>query len=134
IETDKISERYIAPCFVNSLEAYDGEVNLDFDENLVSNEYAVKLCLDYENQNHLRMTLRKQERAQTIRINYLISILMMCPSLVKNFLYLYARWGRATVTKKRIAKNLNLFYQDIRPSSSAGGHLTQEEAEKEALQ
>ncbi|GKB37763.1 hypothetical protein Tco_0882705 [Tanacetum coccineum] len=30
-------------------------------------------------------------------------------------------------------ENLNLFYQDIGPSSSAGGHLTQEEAAKEAL-
>ncbi|GJV97067.1 reverse transcriptase domain-containing protein [Tanacetum coccineum] len=30
-------------------------------------------------------------------------------------------------------ENLNLFYQDIRPSSSAGYHLTQEEAAKEAL-
>nr|GEW04123.1 hypothetical protein [Tanacetum cinerariifolium] len=29
-------------------EAYDGEVNLEFEENLISNEYAVKLCLDYE--------------------------------------------------------------------------------------
>ncbi|GJY09646.1 retrovirus-related pol polyprotein from transposon TNT 1-94 [Tanacetum coccineum] len=42
------SERYIAPCFVNGLKAYDGEINLAFDENLISNEYAVKLCLDYE--------------------------------------------------------------------------------------
>ncbi|GKD74268.1 hypothetical protein Tco_1332550 [Tanacetum coccineum] len=30
-------------------------------------------------------------------------------------------------------ENLNLFYQDIGASSSAGGHLTQEEAAKEAL-
>ncbi|GJU31818.1 reverse transcriptase domain-containing protein [Tanacetum coccineum] len=28
--------------------AFDGEVNLAFDENLISNEFAVKLCLDYE--------------------------------------------------------------------------------------
>ncbi|GJV34206.1 retrovirus-related pol polyprotein from transposon TNT 1-94 [Tanacetum coccineum] len=48
METDEISERYIAPCFVNGLEAYDGEVNLAFDENLISNEFVVKLCLDYE--------------------------------------------------------------------------------------
>ncbi|GKA99563.1 hypothetical protein Tco_0827557 [Tanacetum coccineum] len=48
METDEISERYIAPCFVNVLEAFDGEVNLAFDENLISNEFAVKLCLDYE--------------------------------------------------------------------------------------
>nr|GEV08140.1 hypothetical protein [Tanacetum cinerariifolium] len=48
IETDKVSEWYIAPCFVNSLEAYDGEINLKLDENLISNEYVVKLCLYYE--------------------------------------------------------------------------------------
>ncbi|GKA37751.1 retrovirus-related pol polyprotein from transposon TNT 1-94 [Tanacetum coccineum] len=48
METDEVSERYIAPCFVNGLDAYDGEINLALDENLISNEYAVKLCLDYE--------------------------------------------------------------------------------------
>nr|GEW76608.1 hypothetical protein [Tanacetum cinerariifolium] len=48
METDKVSEWYIAPCFVNGLEAYDGEINLAFDENLILNEYTVKLCLDYE--------------------------------------------------------------------------------------
>nr|GFB63934.1 hypothetical protein [Tanacetum cinerariifolium] len=48
MKIDEISERYIAPCFVNGLEAYDGEVNLGFDENMISNEFAVKLYLDYE--------------------------------------------------------------------------------------
>ncbi|GJQ94007.1 hypothetical protein Tco_0005146, partial [Tanacetum coccineum] len=48
METNEISERYITPCFVNGLEAFDGEVNLAFDENLITNEFAVKLCLDYE--------------------------------------------------------------------------------------
>ncbi|GJT97495.1 ribonuclease H-like domain-containing protein [Tanacetum coccineum] len=43
METDEISERYIAPCFVNGLEAYDGEVNLEFDENLISNEFTGEL-------------------------------------------------------------------------------------------
>ncbi|GJW82014.1 retrovirus-related pol polyprotein from transposon TNT 1-94 [Tanacetum coccineum] len=56
-----ISERYIAQYFVNGLEAFDGEINFAFDENLISNEFAVKLCLDYE------------ERAQTTGINYSIS-------------------------------------------------------------
>ncbi|GKA41859.1 hypothetical protein Tco_0734519 [Tanacetum coccineum] len=42
METDEISERYITPCFVNGLEAYDGEINLAFDENLISNEFAIK--------------------------------------------------------------------------------------------
>nr|GEY63743.1 hypothetical protein [Tanacetum cinerariifolium] len=48
MEMDEVSERYIAPCFVNSLEAYDGDINLALNENLISNKYAVKLCLDYE--------------------------------------------------------------------------------------
>nr|GEU53727.1 hypothetical protein [Tanacetum cinerariifolium] len=48
METYETSERYIAPCFVNGLKAYDGEVNVEFDENLISNEFAIKLCLDYE--------------------------------------------------------------------------------------
>nr|GEU81440.1 hypothetical protein [Tanacetum cinerariifolium] len=48
IETYEISERYIVLCFVNSLEAYDGEINLAFNENLISNEFAINLCLDYE--------------------------------------------------------------------------------------
>nr|GEV32075.1 hypothetical protein [Tanacetum cinerariifolium] len=47
MKTDEVSERYIAPCFMNGLEAYDGEINLALDENLISNEYVVKLCLDY---------------------------------------------------------------------------------------
>nr|GEY48133.1 hypothetical protein [Tanacetum cinerariifolium] len=36
METDEIIERYIPPCFVNDMEAFDGEVNLAFDENLIS--------------------------------------------------------------------------------------------------
>ncbi|GKB01824.1 hypothetical protein Tco_0829868, partial [Tanacetum coccineum] len=48
METDEISERYITQCFMNGLKAFDGEINLAFDENMISNEFAVKLCLDYE--------------------------------------------------------------------------------------
>ncbi|GJT57710.1 hypothetical protein Tco_0992764 [Tanacetum coccineum] len=45
METDEISERYIAQCFVNGLKEFDGEINLAFDENLISNEFArVLLC------------------------------------------------------------------------------------------
>ncbi|GJZ92924.1 reverse transcriptase domain-containing protein [Tanacetum coccineum] len=48
IETEEISDRYVAPCFVNGLEAYDSEINLGKEENMISNEFAMKLCLDYE--------------------------------------------------------------------------------------
>ncbi|GKG54487.1 hypothetical protein Tco_0560142, partial [Tanacetum coccineum] len=41
--------------------------------------------------------------------------------------------GKSSRNKKRVMYNLSLFYQDIGPSSSAGRHLTQDEATKEAL-
>ncbi|GKD86706.1 hypothetical protein Tco_1357860 [Tanacetum coccineum] len=40
METEEVSDRFVAPCFVNGLEAYDGEINLGVEENMISNEYA----------------------------------------------------------------------------------------------
>ncbi|GJT71832.1 uncharacterized mitochondrial protein-like protein [Tanacetum coccineum] len=48
METEEVSNRFVDPCFVNGLEAYDGEVNLGVEENMISNEYAVKLCLEHK--------------------------------------------------------------------------------------
>ncbi|GKF63383.1 hypothetical protein Tco_0186831, partial [Tanacetum coccineum] len=48
MDTKEVSDRFMAPCFVNGLEAYDGEINLGVEENMISNEYAVKLCLEHE--------------------------------------------------------------------------------------
>ncbi|GJX84781.1 hypothetical protein Tco_0335555 [Tanacetum coccineum] len=38
--------------------------------------------------------------------------------------------GKSNQNKKKVMENLDLFYQDIRPSSSSGRHLTQGEAER----
>ncbi|GJZ17072.1 hypothetical protein Tco_0553195, partial [Tanacetum coccineum] len=48
METEEIIDIFVAPCFVNGLEAYDGEINLGVEENMISNEFAVKLCLEHE--------------------------------------------------------------------------------------
>nr|GEW38383.1 putative reverse transcriptase domain-containing protein [Tanacetum cinerariifolium] len=48
METGEVSDRFVAPCFVNGLEAYDGEINLGVEDNMISNEYAVKLCLEHK--------------------------------------------------------------------------------------
>nr|GEZ79129.1 hypothetical protein [Tanacetum cinerariifolium] len=45
---DEISDRFVAPCFVNGLEAHDGEINLEVEENMILIEFAVKLCLEHE--------------------------------------------------------------------------------------
>ncbi|GKE46543.1 hypothetical protein Tco_1477801, partial [Tanacetum coccineum] len=46
--TEKDSDWYIAQCFVNGLYASDEEINLEKNDNLISNDYAVKLCIEYE--------------------------------------------------------------------------------------
>ncbi|GJT01093.1 hypothetical protein Tco_0822262 [Tanacetum coccineum] len=48
MDTEEVSNRFVAPCFVNGLEAYDGEINLGVEENMISHKYAVKLCLEHE--------------------------------------------------------------------------------------
>ncbi|GKA41920.1 hypothetical protein Tco_0734580 [Tanacetum coccineum] len=48
MEMEEASNRFVAPCFINGLEAYDGEINLRQEENVISNEFAMKLCLDHE--------------------------------------------------------------------------------------
>ncbi|GJV41168.1 hypothetical protein Tco_1419608 [Tanacetum coccineum] len=138
METDETNERYIAPCFVNGLEAYDGEVNLKFDENLISNEFVVKLCLDYEVKKG--KTLVKKELIVALNGElYFVKFIInpeeddFEPRFREELPPFVCKMGKSNRNKKRAMENLNLFYQDIRPSSSAGGYLTQEEAAKEAL-
>ncbi|GJT66084.1 hypothetical protein Tco_1017564 [Tanacetum coccineum] len=158
METDEISERYIAPCFVNGLEAFDGEVNLAFDENLISNEFAVKLCLDYEMKKGKKLV--KKELIVALKGELYFVKFIINPKeddfeprviLGRSFMRLakgivdfsngfgeelppfVCKMGKSNRNKKRAIENLNLFYQDIGLSSSTRGHLAQEEAAKEAL-
>ncbi|GJS10034.1 hypothetical protein Tco_0366830 [Tanacetum coccineum] len=48
MDTEEDNDRYIAQCFVNGLYASDGEINLEKNDNLIKNDYAIKLCLEYE--------------------------------------------------------------------------------------
>ncbi|GJY60118.1 hypothetical protein Tco_0460010 [Tanacetum coccineum] len=48
LETEEVCEQYITPCFVEGLDAYDGETDLEYEKNMILNEFAVKLCLEYE--------------------------------------------------------------------------------------
>ncbi|GJZ16199.1 putative reverse transcriptase, RNA-dependent DNA polymerase [Tanacetum coccineum] len=129
METDEVSERYIAPCFVNGLEAYDGEINLAFDENLISNEYAVKLSLDYKEDDVEPGVMFGRSFMRLV--NGIVDFGSglggeELPSFV-------CKIRKSSRNKKRAMENLNLFYPYIETSSSTGRHLIQEEAMKEAL-
>ncbi|GJX35184.1 putative ribonuclease H-like domain-containing protein [Tanacetum coccineum] len=165
MDTKEVSDRFMAPCFVNGLEAYDEEINLRVEENKTSNEYAVKLCLKNKVKRgnkvvkkELIVALRaitdfgagtvtiypeidpvlediEEEEKSLDDWDYLLDFnLDDVPLLGEEELSPFVcKMGQSSHNKKRAMKNLNFFYQDIGTSSSGGGHLTQEEAAKEAL-
>ncbi|GJX48865.1 ribonuclease H-like domain-containing protein [Tanacetum coccineum] len=59
METEEESDRYIEQCFVNGLYAPDGEINLAKDDNLISNNYAVKLHLEYDVRNEKKLVKKE---------------------------------------------------------------------------
>ncbi|GJV60276.1 hypothetical protein Tco_1466376 [Tanacetum coccineum] len=144
MDTEEVSDRFVAPCFVNVLEAYDGEINLGVEENMISNEYTVKLCLEHVVKrgtkivkNELIITLRDTEEEEKSMDDWdqlldfnLDDIPLLGEEELSPFV---CKMGKSSRNKKRAMENLNLFYQDIRTSSSTERHLTQEEVAKEAL-
>ncbi|GJX12505.1 hypothetical protein Tco_0204263 [Tanacetum coccineum] len=145
---------------MNGLDAYDGEINLAFDENLISNEYAVKLCLDYEEDDVEPGVILGRSFMRLVNgiTDFGSGVITVYPEqdpfeddsektkksmddwdqlLDFNFddipqldgeklLPFVCKMGKSSRNKKRAMENLNLFYQDIGPSSSTGRHLTQE--------
>ncbi|GJY62603.1 agenet domain-containing protein [Tanacetum coccineum] len=173
IKIEEVSDRFMAPCFVNGLKAYDREINLGVEENMISNEYAVKLCLDHEfiinpeeddvepgvifGRSFLCMTkaitdfgvgtvtiyldidpllveTKKEEKSNDDWDHLLDVNINDIPLLGAEGLPPFVcKMGKSSRNKKRAMENLNFFYQDIGTSSSAGDHLSQEEAAKEAI-
>ncbi|GJU99979.1 hypothetical protein Tco_1329250, partial [Tanacetum coccineum] len=197
MDTEEVSDRFVAPCFVNGLEAYNGEINLGVEENMISNGYEVKLCLEHE-VKRINKVVKKELivslRGEIYFVKFIInpeeddvepgvifgrSFLRMTKAItdfgvetvtiypdIDPFLEeteeeekrnndwdhlldfniddvpllgeeglppFVCKMGKSSCNKKRAMENLNFFYQNIGTFSSAGGHLTQEEAAKEAI-
>ncbi|GJR14542.1 hypothetical protein Tco_0797194 [Tanacetum coccineum] len=165
MDTEEVSNIFMAPCFVNGLEAYDGEINLGVEENIISNEYAfvinpeeddVKPGVIFE-RSFLRMTkaitdflvgtitiypdidpfleeTEEEEKSNDDWDHLLDFNIDDVPMLGEEGLPPFVcKMRKSSRNKKRAMEKLNFFYQDIGTSSSTGGHLTQEEAAKEAL-
>ncbi|GJZ50256.1 hypothetical protein Tco_0604446 [Tanacetum coccineum] len=164
MDTKEVSDRFVAPCFVSGLEGYDSEINLGVEENMISNEYAVKLCLEHEVKKETKW-LRRNSLLHSEAKSILAGPITIYPDIdpflketkekeksnddwdhlldfniddipllgEEGLLPFVCKIRKSSRNKKRAIENLNFFYQDIGTSSSGGGHLTQEEAAKEAL-
>ncbi|GJZ45801.1 hypothetical protein Tco_0593397 [Tanacetum coccineum] len=119
MDTKEVSNRFVAPCFMNGLEAYDGN-------KVVKKELIVAL------------------RGEIYFMKFIINLGEddVEPGVIfddvpllgeEGLLPFVCKMGKSSRNKKRAMENLNFFYQDIGTSSSARGYLTQEEAAKEAI-
>ncbi|GKC77819.1 hypothetical protein Tco_1128593 [Tanacetum coccineum] len=135
METEEVSDRFMAPCFVNGLEAYDVKggnkvVKKELIVALRGEIYFVKFIINPEEDDVEPGKPKKKERANHLLDFNIDDIPLLGEEGHPPFI---CKMGKSSRNKKRAMENLNFFYQDIRTSSSAGGHLTQEEAAKEAI-
>ncbi|GJX12699.1 reverse transcriptase domain-containing protein [Tanacetum coccineum] len=116
MDTEEVSDRFVAPCFVNGLEAYDREINLGVKENMILNEYAVKLYLEHE------FIINPEEDDVEPGVILGRSFLRLTKAITD--------FKAGTVT---IYPEFDPFLEDIEEEEKIGGHLIQKEAAKEAL-
>ncbi|GJZ08020.1 hypothetical protein Tco_0542303 [Tanacetum coccineum] len=138
MDTEEVSDRFVAPCFVNGLKAYDGEINIGVEENMILNEFAVKLCLEHEVKRGSKVV--KKELIVALRGElYFVKFIInpeednVEPEFGEELPPLVCKIGKSSRNKKRAMEYLSFFYQDLGTSSSIRRHLTQEEAAKEEL-
>ncbi|GJS49162.1 zinc finger, CCHC-type containing protein [Tanacetum coccineum] len=122
-------------------------INLEKNDNLISNDYAVKLYLKYEVRKgkklvkkELMVLLRGKFTFDEEGIPNLDDLEMLLdfdidevPQIEIDLPPMVCKMGKGSRNKKKVMENIMYFNNGVGPSSSIGIPLTQEEAEKRAL-
>ncbi|GKC06718.1 hypothetical protein Tco_0998328 [Tanacetum coccineum] len=132
IDTEEVSDRFVAPCFVNGLEAYDVKrenkvVKKELIVALRGKIYFVKFIINPEEddvepgmifgRSFLCMT-KSNDDWDHLRDFNIDDIPLLGEEGLPPFV---CKMGNSSRNKKRAMENLNFFYQDIETSSSDGG-------------
>ncbi|GKA31265.1 hypothetical protein Tco_0717570, partial [Tanacetum coccineum] len=139
METEEVSDRFMAPCFVNRLEAYDGEINLGVEENMILNKYAwrnlfVKFIINPEEDDVKPRVIfgRSFLRMTKAITDFGAGIIIIYPDI--NPLLEETKEEEKSIDDWDHLLDFNIDYIPLLgTSSSVGGHLTPEEAAKEEL-
>ncbi|GKC54724.1 hypothetical protein Tco_1077469 [Tanacetum coccineum] len=115
MDTEEVSDRFVAPCFVNGLEAYDGEINLGVEENLISNEYAVKLCLKHEVKRGSKVAKKELIVALRVEIYFVKFIINPEEDDVKPGVIFGRSFLRMTKASTDFGAGTIIIYPDIDP-------------------
>nr|GEV24204.1 hypothetical protein [Tanacetum cinerariifolium] len=135
MDTKEVSDRFVAPCFVNRTKAYDGNkvVKKELIVALRGKIYFVKFIIYPEDDVEPGVIYEKEKRNDDCDrlVDFNIDDIPLLGE--EGILPLVCKMRKSSRNKKRTIENLSFFYQDIGISSSGGGHLTQEEAAKEGI-
>ncbi|GJT97611.1 hypothetical protein Tco_1093129 [Tanacetum coccineum] len=129
MDTEEVSDRFVAPCFVNGLEAYDGEINFRVEENMISNKSFLRLTKAITDFGAGTVTIypdihpfleeTKEEGKSNDNWDHLLDFnIDDVPLLGEGLSPFVCKIGKSSRNKKREMENLNFFYQDIGTSSS----------------
>ncbi|GKA83009.1 hypothetical protein Tco_0789757, partial [Tanacetum coccineum] len=156
MDTEEVSDRFVAPCFVKELivalrgeiyfvkfiinpEEDDVEPGVIFGRSFLCmtkaiTDFRVGTITIYPDIDPFLEETEEEEKSNDDWDHLLDFNIDDVPLLGEEGLSPFVcKMGKSSRNKKRAMENLNFFYQDIGTSSSAGGHLTQEEAAKEAI-
>ncbi|GKD21779.1 hypothetical protein Tco_1223482 [Tanacetum coccineum] len=117
-------ERYLTPCYVGGLHAHDGEINLKYEKNLISNKFAVKLCLEYKEKIGEKLVEREllvSIKGEFYFVKFVINPLEddVEPKIDEAGLPSFiCKIGKSKRNKKRALENFQLCYSDVGPSLS----------------
>nr|GEV85869.1 reverse transcriptase domain-containing protein [Tanacetum cinerariifolium] len=132
METEEVSDRFVAPCFVNGLEAYDVRkgnkvVKKELIVALRGEIYFVKFFINPEEddvENGVIFETEGKEKSNHDWDHLLDFNIIDVPLLGEEGLPPFVcRMGKNSRNKKRGMENVNFFYQDVGTSSSVGGRV-----------
>nr|GEV37795.1 hypothetical protein [Tanacetum cinerariifolium] len=107
METKEVSDRSVTPCFVNGLEAYNGEIKLGVEENMISNQTITI----YPDINPFLEETEGEEKSNDDMDHLLDFNIDDVPLLgeegIPPFMY---RMRKSSRNKNQAMENLNFFY------------------------
>ncbi|GKB90462.1 hypothetical protein Tco_0962734 [Tanacetum coccineum] len=135
MESEEVCKRYITLCFMERLDAFDGVTDLEYEKNLILNEFMVKLGLTYEEDDvepcvflgDLFLILPKP--LSTLEVECLpfglkpLLLIQMMTSLMKSLR-----------NKKKPTKTYKMSYDSKGPSLTINRPKTQEELTREEME
>ncbi|GJY52833.1 reverse transcriptase domain-containing protein [Tanacetum coccineum] len=164
MEMEEVSRQYSTPFFIDGLNTYDGEVNMEYEKNMISNDFVVKLFIINPEQDDVKPKVvfgRSFLKITKGIVDFRNRILTIYPDLitynddsddeldellasvdvsdlppldVTDILPFMCSMGKSARIKKQPWKNYKMSYNGEGPSLTIKRPLNQEDVSREELE